>query len=336
MNILKQHRVTLSAWIVGSCCIFFGSAMPSAFGGTHENTAGNTAVTADGDTQTTSTDVTSNDSALPKLPLWELDFATFARYGQSYPASEDSQVNVVPIVFPIYRGSILRVGAENGKPISTRIFRTDRVKLDLDFGLNFAVDSDDVDARAGMPDLDILAEAGPELEIRLVDRLAGGPLTLAFQLRGAWSFDGLDSTSRGGVFSTELKYIYPLDSPKDELRFRIVPEWASDDYMDFFYGVAPQFETSFRPAFQAKSGYLGTRVGVSLKKYLTDKLLFRTGVNLGLFQGGANRDSPLFTDKTTYSAFIAVVWNFWESERREPEPDQLIPEEYIPEVLTGQ
>ena len=263
------------------------------------------------------------------LPLWELDFGAFVRYGQSYPASEDSQLNVVPIAFPIYRGAVLRVGDESGKPISTRIYRKRRVKLDIDFGLNFAVDSNDVDARFGMPDLDILGEVGPELEIQLADDWRGGALQVALQLRGAWSFDGLDSTSRGGIFSTEFKYTRALKKPGSELRLRVTPEWASDDYMDFFYGVAPQFETAFRPAYQAKSGYLGTRVAASFKQPLTDNLEFRTGVNIGLYQGAANDQSPLFTDKTTYSGFVAIVWKFWESERREPEPDQLLPEGLI-------
>jgi outer membrane scaffolding protein for murein synthesis (MipA/OmpV family) len=251
-------------------------------------------------------------------PLWEMKFATFARYGQSYPASEDSQFNFVPVPFPIYRGPILRVGDERGKPVSTRLFQTERFKLDFDFGLNFSVDSDDVDARTGMPDLDLLLEAGPELEFKVSESLAGGELLLALQTRGAWSFDGFDSTSRGLVGSVELKYTRPMREPGSELRLRIVPSWANDDYMDFFYGVAPEFATAFRPAYVAESGYLGTRFGASIKRQLSDSLEFRTGLNMNLHSGAANEQSPLFTDDTTFSGFVAVLWRFWESEAREP------------------
>ena len=52
------------------------------------------------------------DSPVPEdadlKPLWEWKAGAFMRYGQSYPASEDSQFNFVPVVFPIYRGPILR------------------------------------------------------------------------------------------------------------------------------------------------------------------------------------------------------------------------------------
>ncbi|NND55024.1 MAG: hypothetical protein HKN56_08660, partial [Gammaproteobacteria bacterium] len=146
-------------------------------------------------------------------PLWEINFGGFARAGAAYPAAGESQIDVVPLPFPIYRGKILRVGEENEKPIRTRIFRRDRIKLDLDFGLNFPVDSEDVDERTGMPDLDLLLEAGPELELQFARPYFGGDLFLAGQLRGAFSFDGLDPEWRGLVLSAELKHKRALFSP---------------------------------------------------------------------------------------------------------------------------
>ena len=257
-------------------------------------------------------------AASQALPLWEVNFATFARYGQAYPASEESQFNFVPLPFPIYRGPILRVGDETGKPVSTRIYRNERVKVDFDFGLNFSVDSDDVDARTGMPDLDLLGEAGPELEIKIADSFANGSVTLSLALRGAWSFDGLDPDSRGAIFSTELKYVRPLAEPDSEIRLRLSPEWANSDYMNFFYGVEPGFATASRSAFDAESGYLGARLSGSIKRQLSPTLQLRTGLSASFYNGAENKRSPLFTDKTTVSGFVALVWKFWESAEREP------------------
>ena len=254
-------------------------------------------------------------------PLWELNAGAFMRYGPAYPASEDSQFNFVPAVIPIYRGKVLRVADDDDKPITTRIFRNDRLKLNVDFGLNFAVDSDDVDARFQMPDLDLLLEAGPQLEIKLNDNLAGGRFLLGLQLRGAVSFDGLDPEWRGTVYSTELKYIRPLAKPGSEYRIKLMPEWGSSDYMDFFYGVEPIFETATRSAYRAKSGYLGTGLSVSYKTKLTQKIQIGGGVKVGLHNGAANENSPLFTDKSTYSVVVGFVWNFWESQQREVTSD---------------
>jgi outer membrane scaffolding protein for murein synthesis (MipA/OmpV family) len=256
------------------------------------------------------------DAEPEKKPLWEMNLAAFARYGESYPASEETQVNIVPLPFPIYRGKILRVGAETGKPVTTRIFRRDRIKLDIDFGLNFPADSDDIDARTGMPDLDLLAEAGPELELQFVKGPRIGNAFLALQLRGAFSFDGLDPTWRGLIFSSEFKYTRPFYDDRSELRVRLTPEWAGNEYMDFFYGVAPEFATAEREAYTAKGGYLGTKLNFSLKHELNDEFSIRTGVNFGFYQGARNRGSFLYTSETTNGVYFAFLWKFWESDRK--------------------
>jgi outer membrane scaffolding protein for murein synthesis (MipA/OmpV family) len=257
----------------------------------------------------------SSDSDTAK-PLWELNLAAYGRYGPSYPASEESQFNFIPLPFPVYRGKILRVGDSTEKPVTTRLFRRDRIKLDFDFGLNFPVDSKDVDARTGMPDLDLLVEAGPELELQFVKAPADiGEMFLSLQLRGAYSFDGLDPTWRGTIGSTEFKYVRPLNSDRTEFIVRLIPEWASTDYMDYFYSVAPQFATADRPAYDAKSGYLGTKLAFSVKHNFTNKFQLRSGIRFGFYQGARNEDSPLFTQDTTTSVYVAVLWKVWESKR---------------------
>ena len=248
--------------------------------------------------------------------LWEVNLAGFGRYGAAYPASDESQTNIVPLPFPIYRGKILRIGDDAEKPVRTRIFRRDRIKLDIDFGLNFPVDSKDIDERDGMPDLDLLLEAGPELELQFAKPLMGGDLFLAGQLRGAVSMDGIDPEWEGSVFSLQLKHKRPLGSPKTVLLTRVTPEWANSGYMDFFYGVAPEFATPERPAYSGRAGYLGTTVGWVLSHAFNDSFQIRAGVKLGLHDGAKNEDSPLFTDDKTTSGYIAFLWKFWESERR--------------------
>jgi len=261
-------------------------------------------------------DLRSEDNTLEDKALWELHFAGYSRYGESYPASADSQTNIVPLPFPVYRGKFLRIGDETEKPVRTRIFRRDRIKIDLDFGLNFPVDSDDIDARSGMPDLDLLAEVGPELELQFSEPVLGGDAYLALQARAAASFDGLSPDWRGMVYSIELKHKRPLWNANTELLTRLTPEFASQDYMEFFYGVDPIHATVARPAYHAKSGYLGTRLSFVIKHDLSDTIALRTGLRLGFYKGASNDSSPLFTKETTNGVFAAVLWKFWDSKRR--------------------
>lgn len=252
-------------------------------------------------------------------PLWEVRLGGFGRYGEAYPGSTELQVNVVPLPFPIYRGKFLRLGDRTEKPVRTRLLRWDKVKLDIDFGLNFPVDSDDIAARRGMPDLDLLAEVGPELEFQFAEPLLGGETRLALQARGAVSWDGLSPDWRGMILSTELKHRRKVFTPRTELYTRITPEFASRDYMDFFYGVPEAFATATRDAYRARSGYLGTRLSFTVKHRFNRRFEVRSGLRFGLYQGARNAESPLLTRDFTNSFFLAFLWKFWESEARAAE-----------------
>jgi outer membrane protein len=250
-------------------------------------------------------------------PLWEMRLAAFGRYGASYPASEDSQFNLVPLPYPVYRGKFFRLGEDSENPIRGRMFRRERVKLDFAFDLNFSVDSDDVDARTAMPDLDLLLEVGPELEIEFATPAAfNAKWFLGLQLRPAVSFDGLSPSFRGVIFSPELTWKKKLADRSQQFRIRVTPSLASSKYMDYYYTVDPAFATPTRPAYSAKGGYLGTNLSFSWVNNITEAFQFVTGARTSFHQGAKNKNSPLFTDDTTFSFYAAFTWKFWESERR--------------------
>jgi len=252
--------------------------------------------------------------------LWEWRIAAFARYGPSYPASEESQVNVVPLPIPIYRGKFLRLFEDSENPIRGKVFERDRIKLDLDFDLTFGSDSDDIDARIGMPDLDFLVQAGPELDLQFTRQdFLKGRWHLALQTRAAASFDGLDPSWRGMTFSSEFRYIAQVTS-RDEFKFRITPSWATTEYMKYYYQVDPEFAAPGRQAFNAKGGYLGTDFTWNWNRQFTEKLSVWFGARLGVHSGAKNRNSPLFTDDVNPSVYGAFMYKFWESKRRAQKP----------------
>lgn len=249
--------------------------------------------------------------------LWEMNIAAFGRSGPSYPASEHTQVDFIPLPLPVYRGTFLRVGDDTDSPMRGRVFRTDRIKLDIDFDLVFGSDSEDIAARDGMPDLDLLLEVGPELELQFVDRgWFAADAFLVLPVRGAFSWDGLDPSFEGLVFAPELKFVRDFGKDRRQLKLRITPSFASDGYMDYYYEVAPEFATAQRAAFGAEGGYLGTEIGLSLRWPVADRLDLWGGIRQGFHNGAKNEDSPLFTDDTTTTFYAAFMYRFWESERR--------------------
>lgn len=248
--------------------------------------------------------------------LWEWRIAAFSRYGPSYPASEEMQFNIIPLPIPIYRGRYLRLFEDSENPIRGKVFERDRIKLDLDFDLTFPADSDEIEARTGMPDLDLLLQVGPELDLQFVKQeFLKGRWHLALQGRGAVSFDGLDPSWRGFTLSTEFRYIAQVTS-RDEFKFRITPTFATTEYMQYYYQVDQQFATLERPAYDAKGGYLGTDFTWNWNREFTKKLSVWVGARLGLYSGARNKNSPLYTDELTPSLYAAFMYKFWESKRR--------------------
>jgi len=250
-------------------------------------------------------------------PLWEMRLAGFGRYGPSYPASEESQVNIVPLPLPIYRGKFLRLGEDSESPIRGRVFRWERVKLDFAFDLNFPVDSDDITARTDMPDLDLMLEVGPELEFQFTKTpKLGGHWYLGLQLRPAFSFDDIKPEFRGVAFSPEFTYQINFDAGRDSIKFRITPTWGSSKYTGFFYGVNSKYATASRSAYEAKSGYIGTDLTFSWINTISERWQFVAGTRWSVYKGAANDTSPLFTKDYGIGVYAAFTWKFWESQRR--------------------
>jgi outer membrane protein len=253
-----------------------------------------------------------------ELALWEFRLAAFGRSAPAYPGADESDTTILPIPVPVYRGSFLRFGENLDQVARGEIVETERVRVGLDLDFTFGEDSEDIAVRAGMPDLDFMLELGPEVEVRL-DGLnpEHGAFFLALQLRAAVSFDDLDPSSRGFLMNPEFEYRRDgLFGGDNLLSLRFKPTWASEDYMDYYYEVAPAFVTPGRPAYDATSGYLGTRFTAALTRQINDRLTFGVSASYHLFKHAENEASPLFQRDSGKSLQAALVWTLAESERR--------------------
>lgn len=267
--------------------------------------------------------VPGEDNEAPAL--WELRFAGFGRYAPVYPGADESDLTVLPIPIPVYRGSFLSFGENLDQVARGDITETRRMRVGLDLDFTFGESSENIAVRRGMPDLDFMIELGPELELRLSDRTPEqGEFFMAMQLRAAISLDGLSTSSRGYALSPELEYRRDQAFGGDNvlsLRFR--PTWASDAYMDYYYEVEPRFATAFRAAFDANSGYLGSRLTAALTRQINEKLILGISASWYLNHGAENETSPLFRSNSGASIQVALVRTLAESQRRaKPKTDR--------------
>jgi outer membrane scaffolding protein for murein synthesis (MipA/OmpV family) len=252
-------------------------------------------------------------------PVWEVGVFAAAFNSPEYPAAGQNQTNVIPAPYFIYRGETLRIG--EGSIARAVAIDKDWYELDVSLAGSFNANSEDNEARAGMPDLDFIFELGPQLKLRLsqfeFEQHGNGELFLNLQVRAAFSTDFSGIDKRGYVFQPVLSYRQRgWLSKKTALSVSLSPTWATEKLHDYFYQVNNDFTTEERPAFDAKGGYLGTDLSVGLSFDATQDIRIFTFVRASLHSGSANENSPLFREKSTFSYGVGMVWRLWESEER--------------------
>jgi outer membrane scaffolding protein for murein synthesis (MipA/OmpV family) len=252
-------------------------------------------------------------------PLWEIGFGAGGGWIPDYPASGQNHFNGLGFPFVVYRGDFLRVGDRRG-PVRGRFLNTDRYEFDVSLQAAFPVDSEDNDARRGMPDLDWLLGIGPQLKLKLFNNPGKNRLNLNFPFRAIFSTDLSSFVNRGYVFNPRLTYRHEnITDRKLRLFVSAGPVFTTAKLMDYFYTVQPEFATSTRPAFDAKGGYLGSELTLGLTTRHTKKFRLFLGTRLGLYKGATNESSPLFRDELTIGVFTGFIWSLWQSDRRVPD-----------------
>ena len=123
-----------------------------------------------------------------RLPLWEVGAFATGVAQQAYPGASQRIDRALVLPFVIYRGKFLR--SEDGT-VGLRAIKTDTLEVDVGFGGSFGSNSNDIEARRGMPNLGTLVEFGPRVKWKLGKTPDNGRLRTDVALRGV--FDLTDS-----------------------------------------------------------------------------------------------------------------------------------------------
>jgi outer membrane protein len=238
------------------------------------------------------------------LPLWEVGMFGGAATTPAYPGSSDRSTRGLLLPFFIYRGEIMRVDQSG---IGARLLRSERTELDVGLAASLPAKSDDVSARAGMPNLGLLLELGPRLKVTLVKPTDHSRLRLDLPVRAVIE---ARSGMRTQGWTFEPKIVYEAHGPQEHWTFDAnVGMVIGDGKINrYFYEVQPQFATPERPAFAADSGLMLVRAGVSGSRLLNPDLRLFGFVRYESYAGAANRDSPLMQQRTGTSAGLAFAW----------------------------
>jgi outer membrane scaffolding protein for murein synthesis (MipA/OmpV family) len=254
-----------------------------------------------------------SDTSLKGLPLWELGIGAALYHQSSYPGSDVRKTTGFPFPYVIYRGDWLRID----RSLQGILYETQRIKLDFSAGGTSLVDSDNSDARQGMPDLDPTFEVGPAVSMLIGNPGQHDNVWGRLAVRTAVSVDtgDWDFKQQGWILDTRLRYQKALLGDALKLSTEIGASFADKDYTGYFYGVPAEFATLERPEYESGSGYAGARLGLGLSgvhgKWRWS--LFGSYLN---FAGTAFANSPLLDSQHDFSLGATVGWMFWQSERR--------------------
>lgn len=243
-------------------------------------------------------------------PLWELGGFVAGVSQQAYPGAREQARRALALPFVVYRGPILR--ADRGA-LGLRALKTERLEFDIGFAASLGSNSDDIEARRGMPDLGTLVEFGPRATLKLGEPdAAGGRWAVELPLRGV--FDLSDHlASRGLVFEPELAYA--RRGPGLRWRAGVGAVFGNRKLADTFYGVAPAFATADRSAYEAHAGLIAWRLAFSASQPLGRDWRLYGYARFDSVAGARNRDSPLVQRQTGHTVGLGLAWTWMRSQR---------------------
>ena len=245
-------------------------------------------------------------------PLWEVGMGLAAVRFPDYRGSDQSSSYVLPLPFVAYRGRFLRADRDGARAI---LFAGRRVLVDLSLSASVPARSKNNDARRGMPDLPGTFEIGPNANVELwqsADRRL--KLDLRLPVREAIT---LQTSPRaiGVTFSPNLNLDVRGLAESWNVGLLAGPLFADRRYHQHFYGVAPEFASGARPAYDAPGGYAGWRATAAFSRRIGDVWLGGF-VRYDDLHGAAFASSPLVRRESNVTAGFGLSWIFATSSQR--------------------
>jgi len=250
-----------------------------------------------------------------EVPLWEAGLGLALVNTPAYRGVDARRTFVFPFPYINYNGRVMKA---EGNTVRGMLFYSDNIELNISAGGSTPGNSDDLETRRGMPDLDPAMEIGPTLNLMLAEQQGHKwKLGARFPARAVLSTDFSSVEYRGWLFNPhlnlDLRDSWP--GPGWKWGFAIGPLFATARYHEYFYSVAPQYATLSRPAYTAEGGYSGMRFTTALSKRY-NRLWLGGYVRYEAIDGAVFDDSPLVNSGHDFSAGFAIAWIFNQSSKK--------------------
>lgn len=226
----------------------------------------------------------------------------------AYRGSKENSTLILPAPYIDYKGDFLKADRQG---LRGEIFDSERVELSISVSGSPPTKSDKIGLRKGMPDLKPSIEVGPQLNL-LLSSPKDKVLTLKLKLPLRQGITIQSKPRNAGLtFSPNLNLDIadPFGLTGGNLGLLAGPIFTSTKQNDLFYTVDPLYATSSRSAYQARGGYAGSQLLVSLSRRMGD---FWVGsyVRYDNLRGATFTDSPLVSTRHFVTAGVVVSYIF--------------------------
>jgi hypothetical protein len=183
----------------------------------------------------------------------------------------------------------------------------------LDISADFALpaDSDDTQARKGMPDLDFMVQLGPSLEF-LLNHSSKSYFDIRFELpvRAAFTTDFSYLDNIGYLLEPRFSFNHRhLARTGLSHKTTIGLKFATEDYHAYYYNVAPEFSSVTRPAYDSDAGFGGSFIHYTIS-YKTRDFVYWMLLRYQSLRGAVFEDSPLVLQDDYYFVGLGFAWLF--------------------------
>lgn len=241
----------------------------------------------------------------------EIGAGVFTATLPKYIGSNEQENYILPLPYFYYKSDKVQI---DRNAFTGFLWHDKNWYLDISLSGNIPVKSDEVSIRQNMPDIDFVGEIGPAIKYYF----SGTPqteeqLSIAFNTRKAVALDFSNIASVGWHYSTSVHYkktLQPLYHGELKLSTVLNINAADDKFLNYYYGVASQYQTDFRPSYQASSGYSGSSLSVGLT-WRTPKVWIGSFIKYNNIQGSKQQHSPLVNTHNNWSFGVGGAWVFY-------------------------
>lgn len=253
-----------------------------------------------------SSPVAAIDEADVGKPVWEAGVGLAALYYPHYLGADQEKFYLLPLPYFIYRGEY--ISADRGG-LRGEIYDSEKLDLRISLRGSLPVNSDDSDAREGMDDLDLLLEAGPNLQYHFYETPTQ-MLRFDFPVRAAFSVGSSPFNHEGWTTTPGFHHEYYYGDWI--MTTRLMAVYSDRRYHGYIYDVNGDEVRADRPYYQSKSGYTATRFSFGVRRRFEDLFV---GLSLSYYDlsGARNDDSPLLKQDEYLAVSLAVAWVLGES-----------------------